>query len=558
MMRNLSILIILFYAGVFFCCTPNFDNETIAIIGRQRISKTLFHKQVPKIHFNSLNDSLKIEKVENFIKELLVKKDIKKMQLQNNYEIEKEMNLWSKRTVAGLLFDKKILNKIFPEDSLKHIYNNYRTERNISVIVIPYIKVKTDKIPDKIQAKEIAENIYNRSKTEDFTDLQNKFSKIVSKNSEKYSHWTQLFRGIKAVDKELWSYKVGQVTRPIDDGQSIRIIKINSERENNKIPPYESYKDQLIKQVLELWIKPLQDYFIFVTDSLLKVAEFYIDEKKVLEFSENLKNNVNDDDIIYALKKSNYNEKLGRYNNVYLDREWFLEEFISQENIFAHQLADKNIAVGFIKGLISSKVNYDAGIKMGIQNNPTYKEKYEKELNTRMRNFYDFHVYYNGLELTEDEIFNYYNDNIKSFRIAPKILAQLIWFGSENMADYHSKKLEKGELTFDEFYNSVKNSTAKRTGVMKKFISPSSETDPYKALFSLENGSISKPFKRGNKFYITKVIEKIGAQQRSFKEVRAQIQMRLSKNHKNRNNIIARKRLLQKFNASINEDLIQS
>ena len=123
MMRNFSILIILFYAGVFFCCTPNLDNETIAIIGRQKISKTLFHKQIPEIHFNSLNDSLKIEKVENFIKEILVKKDIKKMKLQNNYEIEKEMNLWSKRTVAGLLFDKKILNKIFPEDSLKRIYN---------------------------------------------------------------------------------------------------------------------------------------------------------------------------------------------------------------------------------------------------------------------------------------------------------------------------------------------------------------------------------------------------------------------------------------------------
>ena len=41
------------------------------------------------------------------------------MRIQNNHEIKKEMKLWSKRTLAGLLFDKKILNKVFPEDSLK-------------------------------------------------------------------------------------------------------------------------------------------------------------------------------------------------------------------------------------------------------------------------------------------------------------------------------------------------------------------------------------------------------------------------------------------------------
>ena len=58
------------------------------------------------------------------------------MRIQNNHEIKKEMKLWSKRTLAGLLFDKKILNKVFPEDSLKKIYQHYKMERNISVIVI--------------------------------------------------------------------------------------------------------------------------------------------------------------------------------------------------------------------------------------------------------------------------------------------------------------------------------------------------------------------------------------------------------------------------------------
>ena len=74
----------------------------------------------------------------------------------------------------------------------------------------------------------------------------------------------------------------------------------------------------------------------------------------------------------------------------------------------------------------------------------------------------------------------------------------------------------------------------------------------------MDNGSVSKPFLRGNKFYIIKVIEKIEAQIRPYEEVKSQIFMRLTKKLKKKNEIIARKRLLRKYNASVNEDLIQS
>ena len=167
-------------------------------------------------------------------------------------------------------------------------YNNFKKERNISVIVIPYIKEKTEKIPDIDGARGIAKDIYNRSKIEKFDYLQNIYSKVRGNQNEIKSHWTQLFSGVKSVDRVLWKYKVGQITKPIDDGQSFRIIKINAERENTKIPNYEYYKDVLIKEVVDLWKKPLQEYFIFYTDSLLKEAQFYIDQTKVKELAKSL------------------------------------------------------------------------------------------------------------------------------------------------------------------------------------------------------------------------------------------------------------------------------
>ncbi|OUV02126.1 MAG: hypothetical protein CBC40_07080 [bacterium TMED80] len=551
-------IIIFIFLFCLFGCSQSFDDDTIAVIGNQKISKSSFHKYMPEARFNALTDSLKIEKTKEFLTDILKEKDIEKMRIQNNDEIKKEMKLWSKRTLAGLLFDKNILNKVFPEDSLKKIYQHYKMERNISVIVIPYIKTKTIKVPDKKEAYGIANDIYNRSKIEDFEFLQRSFSKVEGNPNDRLSHWTKLFSGIKAVDRELWKYNVGEVTKPIDDGQSFRIIKINNEKEDTKLPDYRYQKDMLIRQVLELWKKPLQDYFIKYTDSLLNESGFYIDKSSLLNFSNALKNNIVGKDIISGIRKTNFKKNIGRYDNIILNREWFINEFNEEENLFGYQLADPQMAYGFIKGLISSKLNHKSALNMGMQNSPLYLEKYEEELRTRIKNFYDYNIFKKGLEVKEEEMLDYYNRNKTDFSVSPKILTELLWFNEIELAQNHYKKIISDKDYFSDIYRYIKLQKSSKYGAEQKFIIPSSESDPYHSLFSLENGSISKPFKRGNKFYIIKIIEKIESQIRSFNEVKAQILMRLSKMNNKRNEKVARDRLLKKFKVSINEDLILS
>ena len=99
------------------------------------------------------------------------------------------------------------------------------------------------------------------------------------------------------------------------------------------------------------------------------------------------------DNILNALKELEYDEKIGRYRDSFIDKKWFLKEFKKQENIFAHQLADIDKANGFIKGFIRSKVNYDTAIKMGLQNSPLYINKFKKELNIRVKNFYNLNIF---------------------------------------------------------------------------------------------------------------------------------------------------------------------
>jgi len=413
-------------------------------------------------------------------------------------------------------------------------------------------------VPDKAEAYGIANDIYNRSKIEDFEFLQRSFSKVEGNPNDRVSYWTKLFSGIKAVDRELWKYNVGQVTKPIDDGQSFRIIKINNEKEDSKLPDYRYQKDMLIRQVLELWKKPFQEYFIQYTDSLLNESGFYIDKSSLLNFSNALKNNIVGKDIISAIEKTNFKKNIGRYDNIILNREWFINELSEEENLFGYQLAEPQMAYGFIKGLISSKVNHKSALNMGMQNSPLYLEKYEEELRTRIRNFYDFNIFKKGLEVKDQEMLSYYNQNKTDFSVSPKILTQLLWFNEVGLAQNHYKKIINDKDYFSDIYRYIKVQNSSKYGAEQKFIIPSSESDPYNSLFNLENGSISKPFKRGNKFYIIKIIEKIESQLRSFNEVKAQIFMRLSKMHKKRNEKVARDRLLKKFKVSINEDLILS
>ena len=546
------------FLSILVCCTPSIDDNTIAIIGRQKVPASTFHKQVPKNRFYSFDDSTRILKVENFLKEILIKKEIEKLQISKTPEIKDEMNLWSKKLVVGMLFNKMVVDKLFPENRLRKIYDNFIHERNISVIMIPYTNNDNDNIPSRNQVSILAEKIYELSDKVDFITLQKKYTKTPFRKGQKLGYWTQLFRGIKAVDRELWEYEVGDVCKPIDDGQSFRIIKVNDERIIDRMPPYQYYKDQLIRQVTELWKKPLLLEFGKYTETLLDSAEFYIDDSRVVEFSEQLMLETKNKDIIAGLKAMKYDVPFGKFDNIYLDRKWFIKTLQEEPNVLAYQLLDRNLAGSFIKGLINTKINYNAAIEMGIDKSPYYLEQYEDELEIRVRNYYNEIYYFAGLKITEEQLIDFYNENKDDYIIPAKVLTKLVWFNSDKEAQKHYQQIIDKKLSFEELYDKLKFSQDRSIGAKKEFIDMGSLTDPFRGLFTLKNNEISIPFNRGKKYYIAQVIEQILPQERSFNEVRLKIQMKLSKEIKEENEIKARKRLINRFNVIFNEDLIYS
>jgi len=160
--------------------------------------------------------------------------------------------------------------------------------------------------------------------------------------------------------------------------------------------------------------------------------------------------------------------------------------------------------------------------------------------------------------LTEEQMKNYYIQNKDDFTTPPKVLAYLIWFTSQQDVNNSHETIKKSEQSFSEIYDEMNSEKSKEKGAKKEFIKMSSSTDPFRGLFTLKINEVSIPFKRGKKYYIAKVIEQIPPQERSFNEVKLKIQMRLATQGKNENENKARKRLLNRYNVILNEDLVYS
>ena len=134
-----------------------------------------------------------------------------------------------------------------------------------------------------------------------------------------------------------------------------------------------------------------------------------------------------------------------------MDRKWFLKKLQEEDNLFGYQLADVQMAYGFIRGFITSKVNHDTAIKMNIQNSPSYIDKYKKELSIRTNNFYELNVYMKGLELKENEMIDFYSNNKKDFSVPPKIFVQMIYFDNKEDVWSDYKKIGKNNFSFDDY-----------------------------------------------------------------------------------------------------------
>jgi len=547
-----------FYLLAILGCVQSFDDQTIAIIDRQKISASTFHKKLPATRFYSFDDSTRILKLEDFLKEFLIKRDIERMNIQNEPEIKKEMDVWSKRTIVGMLFNKMVLDKIFPEDRLMSIYDQFIHERNVSVVVIPYTNNEKDQIPSRVEAQIIANRVYEMSQSTDFGLLQKEFSKSPSRTTKgrEQSYWAQLFRGIKVVDRKIWDYNIGDVCEPIDDGQAFRIIKINGERKNERVPPFKQHKETLIGQVMELWKKPLFEAFSSYTKDLLDISDFYLDLEKVRAFSDQLNRSMNGKDIITGLESMKHREPIGRYSGITIDRQWLLKSLKEEKNMLAENLADRSQSVAFITGLVSTKLNYKTAIEMGYDKSPIYKKKLREEFAVRTRNFYEQNIYFEKNHIIDDDLYDYYTNNKKDFTTPANVLAYLIWFKDNEDANNYYEKIISKQVSYDKLYKQIESNKNMKNGTKKDFIRLGSKTDPFAGLFTLRNNEISIPFKRGNKYFIAKVIEKIPPQERSFQEVKSSVKFKLERESKEKEEKKARKRLFNKYGVRINEDLV--
>jgi peptidyl-prolyl cis-trans isomerase C len=185
--------------------------------------------------------------------------------------------------------------------------------------------------------------------------------------------------------------------------------------------------------------------------------------------------------------------------------------------------------------IIDVKVFYDLGVKDGLLNSETYKEKINKARELIVADLFIDNKLKSKIKLTDKEVEDYYHLNKAKFNTGKKILPGHIVARNKDMAETLRKNMTSD--TFDTIAAGFKNdSTDARYFKLNWLEKGKSKMPPEfeKAVFALEKGEISPVVQTKMGYHIIKAFDVKPAQERSFAQMKEKIKAGLIQEKLNR------------------------
>jgi len=159
---------------------------------------------------------LRIDTLQAFINRKLIQKEVESSSVLNDISLVNKLRKRGRDKLVRMVYKCKIINNILSEERLNTLYQEMQYERQISIITIKYDDKsgRTEK-----QAKNLIEEIYQKSHSTSFLDLVKKYAEDPEslKNGGIYG-WVGkhiIDRKNVIMDSVIWSIKVKDVSKPI-------------------------------------------------------------------------------------------------------------------------------------------------------------------------------------------------------------------------------------------------------------------------------------------------------------------------------------------------------
>ena len=177
-----------------------------------------------------------------------------------------------------------------------------------------------------------------------------------------------------------------------------------------------------------------------------------------------------------------------------------------------------------LEQLIANKLLLIEAQKNLYEHNAAFKAQLEKVKEEMLINFAASKVLDEVKDATEEEVKKYYDDNMDKFQKGESVNASHILVDSEEKANEILKKINAGEVSFEDAARENSTCPSKDNGGnLGEFTRGQMVPEFDEAVFAMEVGAISSPVKTQFGYHLIKLISKSEASTYDFEEIKAQL-----------------------------------
>ncbi len=524
--QRIAILIIssilLISACLFLSCnkdTPEIDQNTLAVVGGSKIDTEDFIKRFKDLRSRTgVEDNGQVRRsvLKSYIAEELLIHEARERGYDNDSEGKYEL-------------ERIRIQKLLDAYHKKVIYDKIRVDEN--ELHALFIRMNT-----KLKARHLyaptyekALSIYQKLRQgRSFDDLAHEvFDDPVLRNSGGLLGYFTVDEMEPAFEEAAYDLEVGEISKPVRTNDGYSIIRVEDRQVKPLLTEYEYAKHR--SKLLPYWkkrksIKATQLY----VDSLKRLLNASFNEPVLQKLFHALKN---DEDKELSIEQKISSDGIEEIKNEELVRSdmgiWEVEEFQGYAKYTSEKQqgwirSEENLK-DFISGLIVRSYMLSEAEKLNLHQTSQYENQVAEDFDTYLleRIQTDIHQ---EIEIPEDSLLSYYNQNPQRFANPPKVnLREIVLENADDTVLIAAKLKEGADFSKLARRYSVRRWSAENGGELGYLTSR--DLGKWASLaFSMNAGSWMGPIKMDGHYVFLECIDKISTKIRSFEEVRDDVE----------------------------------
>ncbi len=485
--------------------------KVVAKVGRLNVTVKELDQVFPKRPYASFDEELqkKRERLDMLIEEKIYLNDAYEKNLDKDTTIIQAVERDKRGFLMNVLYDKVVASVVkITDEEIKNYYESLKEE-----VSARHILVNDEKLAD---------SVYNLV-MQDTSDAN--FAKIAqiysndpgTKDKGGDLGFFKRGRMIQEFENAAFALKIGEISKPVKTPYGYHIIKLTGRRTVEQ-PPFETMKNDLER---ELKMRKERERTSAFLDSIKNAAGLTLTDgfkniQAKLSAENPLTLSANEESVVVATYK------YGNLKANDLKRIWDYTPSYKRSEIIANPEKIKEALFNDIQMTLLEKV----ASEIGIEKTPEYKERYKRALEQEMVRAYKDKFVYANIQVTTDEIKQYYDTHQDEFKVEPRVQVKEIQVATKDEALKLLKQAKKGnfEALADKY--TLRTYTKGRGGDLGLF--PRARfPELFDAAQKMKEGEVGGPVEMGGRYSIIKVVKKEPESIKTFEEVQRMIENKI-------------------------------